>query len=235
MIHFFRKIRKNLLAEGKFRKYVTYGIGEIVLVVIGILIAVQINNWNVSIQNEEKEVLYLTRLTTNLGYDVRLYESIMGKDSVLIDRLKEVEKDLSGFMNTVKRPVEDLGFLTDGYKFTSNKTVIDNLVSSGQIELLRSNYLVEAIFVYYRNTDLIKSAVDTAILNHNNETIRNLILKFDSNSKVDSRYIKNLENSIHFRIDLIERQLKRYESQKNLAKKLIRKINDEIHFIENVY
>ena len=46
MIKFFRKIRQNLLSEGKTGKYLKYAIGEIILVVIGILIALQINNWN---------------------------------------------------------------------------------------------------------------------------------------------------------------------------------------------
>jgi len=46
MIKFFRKIRQQLLAENKFTKYLIYAIGEIVLVVIGILIALSINNWN---------------------------------------------------------------------------------------------------------------------------------------------------------------------------------------------
>jgi hypothetical protein len=46
MVKFFRKIRQKLLSENKFSKYFIYAIGEIVLVVIGILIALQINNWN---------------------------------------------------------------------------------------------------------------------------------------------------------------------------------------------
>ena len=46
MIKFFRKIRLNLLMENKTWKYLKYAIGEIVLVVIGILIVLQINNWN---------------------------------------------------------------------------------------------------------------------------------------------------------------------------------------------
>ena len=54
MIKFFRKIRQNLLSEGKTGKYFKYAIGEIVLVVIGILIALQINNWN---ENTKKETL----------------------------------------------------------------------------------------------------------------------------------------------------------------------------------
>ena len=46
MIKFFRKIRQRLLTENKFSKYLLYAFGEILLVVIGILIALQINNWN---------------------------------------------------------------------------------------------------------------------------------------------------------------------------------------------
>jgi len=46
MIKLFRNIRQNLLSEGKSVKYLKYAFGEIILVVIGILIALQINNWN---------------------------------------------------------------------------------------------------------------------------------------------------------------------------------------------
>ncbi|MBT8306228.1 MAG: hypothetical protein KJN85_04770, partial [Maribacter sp.] len=56
MIKFFRKIRQQLLIENRTGKYLLYAIGEIVLVVIGILIALQINNWN-----EEKKVNILRR------------------------------------------------------------------------------------------------------------------------------------------------------------------------------
>jgi len=52
MINFFRKIRKNLLTQNKVSKYLLYAIGEIVLVVVGILIALSINNWN-----ESKKIL----------------------------------------------------------------------------------------------------------------------------------------------------------------------------------
>ncbi len=55
MIKFFRHIRKQLLTENKFSKYLLYAIGEIVLVVIGILIALSINNWNKRKVNREKD------------------------------------------------------------------------------------------------------------------------------------------------------------------------------------
>lgn len=62
MIKFFRRIRKNLLAEGKTGKYLKYAAGEIVLVVIGILIALQINNWNenrISLKHEKDLLINL--------------------------------------------------------------------------------------------------------------------------------------------------------------------------------
>ena len=75
-------------------KYIKYALGEIILVVIGILIAIQINNWNEANKTEEKETLYLTRLTTNLGYDMRLYESILKEDSLLLKILTQSKEDL---------------------------------------------------------------------------------------------------------------------------------------------
>jgi hypothetical protein len=63
MIKYFRKIRQNLLTENKFGKYLTYAIGEIILVVIGILIALSINNWNENnkLEKETNKVLLQMR------------------------------------------------------------------------------------------------------------------------------------------------------------------------------
>jgi len=52
MIKFFRNIRQKLLSEGKTTNYIKYAIGEIVLVMIGILLALQVNNWN---ENRKKK------------------------------------------------------------------------------------------------------------------------------------------------------------------------------------
>ncbi|SHJ24015.1 DUF6090 family protein [Aquimarina spongiae] len=235
MIKFFRKVRQKLLSENKFGKYLKYGLGEIFLVVIGILIAVYINNLNIKQQNEEKEILYLTRLTTNLGSDKELYGSIMSKDSLLIDKLNQVNKNLPNYIKSITDNVKDFNFLTTGYKFNANTTVIDNLISSGQIELLRSNYLVEDILVYYRQTEHVEETIDAAIISQNTETVNNLILKFSSKSKTDKYYHETLKNYINFRINLIEKQIKSYGSQKIRTERLIDQINEEINLIETVY
>ena len=66
MIKFFRKIRHRLLTENKFSKYLVYAIGEIILVVIGILIALQINNWNEKHQAQNKMVSNFQNLIEDL-------------------------------------------------------------------------------------------------------------------------------------------------------------------------
>ena len=84
MIKFFRNIRKKLLGEGKTTKYFKYAIGEIVLVVIGILIALQINNWNESRKLNTSQVAYLDNLKKEiLQNDIELNIKINQHKSIL--------------------------------------------------------------------------------------------------------------------------------------------------------
>ena len=75
MIKFFRRIRQNLISENNVSKYLIYAIGEIILVVIGILIALQINNWNESNKQNIKEKNLLTELVVNLETNISNLES----------------------------------------------------------------------------------------------------------------------------------------------------------------
>ena len=70
MLKFFRKIRQNLLSEGKTGKYLKYAVGEIVLVVIGILIALSINNWNENKKLSRVEIGMLNEIKTGLEIDL---------------------------------------------------------------------------------------------------------------------------------------------------------------------
>lgn len=72
MIKFFRHIRYDLMEKSKTGKYFKYAIGEIVLVVIGILIALQINNWNEIRKERLKERAYLERLKADITIDSRM-------------------------------------------------------------------------------------------------------------------------------------------------------------------
>ncbi len=69
MIKFFRHIRQSLVMENKTSKYFKYAIGEIILVVVGILIALQINNWNEAKNNRAFEVKMLSEIEKGLMVD----------------------------------------------------------------------------------------------------------------------------------------------------------------------
>ena len=84
MFKFFRKIRQDLLRKGKTTKYLKYAIGEIVLVVIGILIALQINNWNENRKDRIKEHQILVDLKKSLNADI---------ENQLIPNLVQIEQD----------------------------------------------------------------------------------------------------------------------------------------------
>jgi len=89
MIKFFRKIRQRLLTENKFSKYLLYAIGEIILVVIGILIALSINNWNEEKNEKIKEKEVLQDILTNLNRNNELIrESLIQLDD--FDKSSEI-------------------------------------------------------------------------------------------------------------------------------------------------
>lgn len=69
MIKFFRKIRRRLLDNGNFSRYLLYAAGEIFLVVVGILIALQINNWNETRKNNKQLDQILTTIRQDLVSD----------------------------------------------------------------------------------------------------------------------------------------------------------------------
>ena len=77
MLNFFRKIRRDLLANSQFFKYLKYAIGEIVLVVLGILIALQINNWNEQRKAREQTKILLEEVAQELAKNILKSEEII--------------------------------------------------------------------------------------------------------------------------------------------------------------
>ncbi|MBT8219942.1 MAG: hypothetical protein KJP00_08955, partial [Bacteroidia bacterium] len=71
MIKFFRKIRQRLLTENKFSNYFIYAIGEIILVVIGILIALQFNTWQIEKKDRQIERTLLENIKRDLESDIQ--------------------------------------------------------------------------------------------------------------------------------------------------------------------
>ena len=77
MLQFFRKIRRKLLQEGSFRQYMLYAIGEILLVMVGILLALQVNSWNENRLERIEEINLLEGIHKDLVQDTLTYQSAL--------------------------------------------------------------------------------------------------------------------------------------------------------------
>jgi hypothetical protein len=152
MLKFFRNIRKNLIGEGKTTKYFKYAIGEIVLVVIGILIALQINNWN-QVQNEKiVESGYMQNLLEDLNEDIGLYEDIEQKNLVIYQLIDSIIPNLKH--KDRKANMDNLSFwvrsVTLEWQFIHPVTrSFEQMKSSGHLRLIKNEEVANAISNYY--------------------------------------------------------------------------------------
>ncbi|WP_432410539.1 hypothetical protein [Rasiella sp. SM2506] len=183
MIKFFRKIRQKMLTENKFSRYLIYAIGEIFLVVIGIYIAIQFNNWNIANQNKN--------VTSN---NIELLIASLEKDSIAFNKMQiSIEKDkarVSNFEFRLNKPSTNLDTLIKIVRYEykpvigllnfDNDNTYDALVQSGEINLLNRE-LKNEVFTLY---SLHKSAEET-----NNTHFK---LYLDWVTRLNSKYPANL-------------------------------------------
>lgn len=181
MIKFFRKIRHRLITNNKFSKYLLYAIGEIVLVVIGILIALQINNWNEQNKINKTEHKYLKRLVIDLAVDSIYYEQKIMKSELAIKELNEyIHKayETQKSMEEVKELFNHLYLNTD--HLTTQNSTYKELISSGNINIFKNESLKESIIDYYRiieeSTTQIEefNLVSTQYLVESSRVVRNM-------------------------------------------------------------
>ena len=157
MIKFFRTIRKSLLAEGKTGKYLKYAVGEIILVVIGILIALQINNWNEARKLENMGKVYLGEIYTDLENEVANLNDILAG---LNEQYKGTEYILSFFESTEKAIIDTLWFTKNHWApskifiIQRNKNTYDELSGSGQMGLLKNETLSQGLEQFYKDLDV---------------------------------------------------------------------------------
>ena len=140
MIKFFRSIRQNLLNEGKTVKYFKYAIGEIVLVVIGILIALQINNWNQDRQQRQKEKKILMELKRDLVSndsillnEINLQLTVASEITTTIEHLKNKKPfndTISSYLNRIAW-IERIEFVSSAYE--SLKSIGIDIITSDNV------------------------------------------------------------------------------------------------------
>lgn len=141
MIQFFRKIRQKLLAKNKLGKYLIYAFGEIVLVVIGILLALQVNNWNIDKKN----------VTKAEGLSADILSELVKVNSLIEGRLEGIE-------NQKKLTL---------YLVNNSEIQMDTVVSlakSGDLQIDVLNFLFSFKLHFNPRADVYNSAVNEGFL-----------------------------------------------------------------------
>jgi hypothetical protein len=160
MIKFFRHIRQRMLNENRFSRYFLYAIGEIVLVVIGILIAVQINDWNelrkIKLSNDTQLRKMVVELEANIARMELLATNRSGRMSYGFPSLEEAVANCDSLLRLtyIGLTENDIPFLTTTRFFGGQSSlnlqqdVFEELKSTGRLNTIGSDSLVAAIKSY---------------------------------------------------------------------------------------
>ncbi len=212
MIKFFRKIRQRLINENRISKYLLYAIGEIILVVIGILIALQINNWNENRKSAKQENLYLKRLLSENKEDINTF------NSNIADLKKGIEtiENLSNALNTNGTSEQELIAAANdffGYGsiypiFTSSTSTFDDLSSTGNLKDIKNSELRDQLVKHYAKhkqvAEWIRIGTEWALPNDAPFTYNNSIMRFEPASAFLFGEQNQLELANHLRQKKIE-------------------------------
>lgn len=148
MIKFFRKIRRKLLSENKFSKYLLYAFGEIILVVIGILIALQVNNWNELKKSNKEENILIKNLDSEFKTNLENLTKVKTKNEQLYNSTYELKSLIGKKIEVLSNHnIDSILFkailITD---FQSNHFVLSQLKNGGKLDIIKSIKLKKLLY-----------------------------------------------------------------------------------------
>lgn len=148
MLRFFRRIRKMLMEQKKITSYIFYALGEIVLVVIGILIALSVNNWNEERKNRIEEKAILTALNRDFTKNLEMFTSIKNTHIKAHESAKSIQTLINSPLGVTFFTDENVNLYKaalEHHSFNPYNGVVNSLINSGNYLLLRNDSLQNLI------------------------------------------------------------------------------------------
>lgn len=164
----FHKVRQSLLAEGRLKRYLAYAIGEIILVVIGILIALQLNAWKADQRDRASEKVHLENLREDLQIQLEVIYAQMVHDSTMINKADSAMAFFSGAIGLEELERRLFGSYQLGWRktFVASDATFKVLFSTGGLNLIGETRLRNELMRYHQQLDYT-----TQVINTNNRLI----------------------------------------------------------------
>jgi hypothetical protein len=158
MIKFFRNIRQKLVAEGKTTNYIKYAIGEIVLVVIGILIALQVNNWNENRKNIQVATTLKSRLINDFNADIDEIKKRIEFFDKIINFGYSVEAELTHHkasnLDEKWQFIVNVFHVSQVWNVTPTNTTYNEIQNSNLLGYIGPSELSNNLYIYYINSPI---------------------------------------------------------------------------------
>ncbi|OBX22268.1 MULTISPECIES: DUF6090 family protein [Bizionia] len=159
MVSAIRRIRKRLLEQNRFKRYVLYAIGEIFLVVIGILLALQINTWSKENHNLKLEKTLLEDFKSDFIIQKELIIEQIDYEIGMMAQIDSALQFMSPNYNKATLP-RKLHELTARRTFKANRATFNNMIASGSVNLISNTSLQNTIIRYFQRLDYVESVVN---------------------------------------------------------------------------
>lgn len=256
MIKFFRKTRQNMIKENRASKYLLYAIGEIVLVVIGILIALSINNWNEirKATNEETKILIALQSDfkvskTRIEETMFIQQKVLGYAKTLINiHERQDDKEFEYFDTHLDSLDNLISYGISWYRTEPVTGAYNALISAGKVDLIKNEKLRHLLAQFAADLESgfedQESTMD--LLASLNNTLSEVTLKIASNRfrvryQLEQRKIDTLKISktlfkndsffgnLYNKFILENNRLKRQQSMLNQTNSILLIIDKELH------
>ncbi len=225
-------------------KYLKYAIGEIFLVMVGILLAVQINEWNESIKKSQEEQFYLKKLQENFSEDLNFIQDQREKAREYIAQVEVIieesqDSDLDSFSIDFTSAMFGLA------GFSPQRATWENLKSTGKLSLIQNQVLTDSLFNYYNFFNNSIEGLMGGIRQYTREIFAPFFLelneiplqeakiyfeKFPANRQKPHLYgeVLKFRNICRFRILLLNTLIREYDNLERLNLKVLEMIKLEL-------
>jgi len=174
MAKIFKTFRINSIYNKNFNTYFLYVLGEIALVVIGILIALEIDNQNKFEENSKKEILYLQSFQEDLRKDIGLIKEQLQRKEYLFSQLEEVFHEFPDLQNRSEQELLEISnpltLIASQNIFVCNCSTFEAIQNSSDMQVIKDFTLVQLLFNYYTHLNLVVTHDELS-----NQYIRNTV------------------------------------------------------------